>query len=70
MKYLFIDFTKVVLWHQEGSFWVLSDIRLIKILLKHLRASRFYDAQDIENEFEWLFDSMNHRFIDFSKDVP
>jgi hypothetical protein len=29
----------------------------------------FLDAQDAENELAWPFDSVKHRFIDFTKVV-
>jgi hypothetical protein len=44
-------------------------IRLLETSISRLRPSRFFDVQDVENEFAWAFDTLKHRFFDFTQVV-
>jgi hypothetical protein len=49
--------------------WDIMVFRLLKTSLKRLNPSRFFEAQDGEIEFQWPFDTLKHRIIDFTKVV-
>jgi hypothetical protein len=44
-------------------------IRLLKHNLSDFLEIAIFDAQDAEYDFAWPFDTLNHRFIDFTKVV-
>jgi hypothetical protein len=50
----------------EGRLWILRAICLIEISIRDFEQIAFLDAQDAENEFVWPFDTLEHRFIDFT----
>jgi hypothetical protein len=41
----------------------------LKHHLTNLVQAAFFDAQDAENEFALVFNTLKHLFIDFTKDV-
>jgi hypothetical protein len=53
----------------EESFWFFGAIRLFKEHLIDLIQVALFDSHDTENEFAWHFDTLKHRFIDFTKVV-
>jgi hypothetical protein len=51
----------------DGRLCVIRAIRLLKLSLKRLHSSGFFDAQVAKIEFVWTFDPLKNRFIIFTK---
>jgi hypothetical protein len=67
LKHCFIDFTKVVF--KTSSRQIMSSRGPFASLnhhLSHFDKFAFSDAQDEENDFAWPFDTLKHRFIEFT----
>jgi hypothetical protein len=68
LEHRFIRVTKVVFKATGRQIMSTRVIRLLEILLPRIRPNSFFlDAQEVENELAWPFNTLKHRFIDTNK---
>jgi hypothetical protein len=68
LKHRFIDFTKVSSHHvQKADYEFSGPFAYLKRNFRDLVNVAFLDAHDVENDFEWPFDTMTHCIMEFPK---